>query len=141
MPSVSCRASHCSHNGNEFTSISPSVNWNVLFNLLNYVKMEIVNRFSFEWTSLRPRISNSSKKILGSVNPIFLRRIGRGVHLTTSEIAYVGNTGRAALCCRDYIIFNFSMRATRLNPTITSNWSRLANILVVIRPCLWPRLV
>ena len=105
--------------------------------------MEIVNRFSLLpiRTSLRPRISNSSKKILGSVNPIFLRRIGRGVHLTTSEIAYVGNTGRAALCCRDYIIFNFSMRATRLNPTITSNWSRLANILVVIRPCLWPRLV
>lgn len=39
----------------------------------------------------------------------------------------------------DYIIFNFSMRATRLNPAITSNWSRLANIPVVIRPC--PRLV
>lgn len=35
---------------------------------------------------------------------------------------------RGMVPSEDYIIFNFSMRATRLNPAITSNWSRLANI-------------
>lgn len=41
---------------------------------------------------------------------------------------------RGMIPFEDYIIFNFSMRATRLNPAITSNWLRLANIPVVIRP-------
>lgn len=66
--------------------------------------------------------------------------VGRDRQLMMSEFAVrTWETQRGS--GRDYIIFNFSMRAIRLNPAITSNWSRLANILVVIRPCLWLRLV